>query len=141
MSFRHLLPATQERIRKWRQGPGYAFTHGLLIDAWLYLLFGFLALSGLEALLPTFVSARINLGFLLGGLLLTFALLDSFPPEDKFRKEYPPAFHRILLALIFVWAIASLLLSVIKFPFMVAIIILIGLVIGAVLLFLALREK
>lgn len=81
------------------------------------LLFGFAVLLSIEILLPTFVSARINLALCFGGILTLFmlhqVLLTAFHQNIHTPQR---SFFFIFLALLGLWGGTLVLLSLIKFP-------------------------
>lgn len=88
------------------------FTEFLMI-----LLGGFMILFSLEILLPTFVSARINLALLLGVILILFLLHHFLSLWLSCPIRIPTRlFFFIPLSLLGLWGCILLALSLMKFP-------------------------
>lgn len=88
------------------------FTEFLILAA-----LGFMALLSLETLLPTFVSARINLALTFGGLLSLFVLHHAISVWLS-QKVNPSKrwITRPLIAALGLWSVALTILSLLKFP-------------------------
>ena len=84
------------------------FTEFLILAA-----LGFMALLSLETLLPTFVSARINLALTFGGLLSLFVFHHAI--SVWLSQKVNPS-KRPLIAALGLWSVALTILSLLKFP-------------------------
>ncbi len=86
---------------------------------------GFMMLLSLDILLPTFISTRVNLAVVLGGILSLFVLHHAISIwlDRKIRSSNPLVIRtvRIFCSL---WGIMLLLLSLLKFPTLALIMIL-----------------
>lgn len=86
---------------------------------------GFVALFSIETLLPTFVSARINLALYFGILLALFISHHALSIGLDLKIHTPSLPVRIfLIAFLSLWGIILIALSLLEFPILAIIIIL-----------------
>ncbi len=80
-------------------------------------LLGFITLFSIETLLPTFVSARINLSLIFGGILSLFILHHALSVWLS-QSIHPPKrwIIRSLIAILGLWGATLVFLSLLKFP-------------------------
>lgn len=115
--------------------PGTAVIWALFTELLLISLFAFASLFSIEMLLPTFVSARINLAFCFGIILAAF-VLHVFA-SLSLRIEITPLSKVVSFALMILlgcWGIALIALSLFKFPLAAGILIALS-IIGSLAIF------
>ena len=115
--------------------PGSAVVWALFTEFFLIALFGFACLLSIEMLLPTFVSARVNLALCFGIILAAFAL-HTFVSVSQKRETTPLSKVGSLVLMIFLgcWGAALIALSLFKFPLAASILIALS-IIGSLAIF------
>lgn len=123
------LPASLNISALRKRLPSSSVAWALFTEFFLIALFGFACLLSIEMLLPTFVAARINLALCFGIILAAFVLHTFL--SLSLKKELPPlpkiAF-RLFAILLGVWGIALIALSLIKFPLIAGILIVLSII-------------
>ncbi len=114
---------------------GSAVVWALFTELLLIALFGFACLLSIEMLLPTFVSARINLALCFGIILAAFAL-HTFMSVAQKREVAPLSKISSLVLMMFLgcWGAALIALSLFKFPLVAGILIVLS-IIGSLAIF------
>lgn len=129
------LPPTIDIAALRKRLPGSAVVWALFTELFLITLFGFACLLSIEMLLPTFVSARINLALCFGIILAAFAL-HTFMSVSQKRETAPLSKISSLVLMIFLgcWGVALIALSLFKFPLAAGILIALS-IIGSLAIF------
>lgn len=127
------IPQSITTLQKHLPSPPVAWA--LFTEFILIALFGFAALLSIEMLLPTFVSARINLALCFGIILAAFVLHTFLSSQMKRETaQLSKSVFWLLASLFGLWGITLLALSLIKFPLVAGILIVLSVVICLALL-------
>lgn len=129
------IPTLQNIIALRKYLPSQPVVWALSTELLLIALFGFACLLSIEMLLPTFVSARINLALCFSIILVAFALYTFVSLSQK--REIAPLSKTasfVLMTLLGCWGAGLIALSLLKFPLAAGILIALS-IIGSLAIF------